>query len=380
MEAGAPGDADGYNNSPRKEIAAYQLQAWFLDPPDYVVPTTALRCLPPEMLRKQGCRPEPNMPGAKCVLGVLSVWLDKVTVPEHVLEPEQFASDAQYAANLGRFNLLTYLVKHEDGRAGNILVSKTPEDRRVFAIDNGIAFDAIVKNWFVPNWNVLRVPAVPHLEIERLRRIERSSIDRLGVVAEMKADANGMLQAVPPSPNRDPDNGTRVSDGWVQLGLTEDELDGVEERLEELLERVDDGELPEFLSMAVPETNRAEVEQLRPSQPADSPALIALAEGTGVFKPIEIQALEEVLSDYHARERANGHRCVTAWRGEEPIGFVYWAPAAMTDRTWHLWWIAVRRDLQSRGSGTRLLACCEAEVRAAGGRLLLIETSSLAGL
>jgi GNAT superfamily N-acetyltransferase len=131
--------------------------------------------------------------------------------------------------------------------------------------------------------------------------------------------------------------------------------------------------------MAVPETNRAEGEQLRPSQPADSPALISLAEGTGIFKPIEIQALEEVLFDYHAREHANGHRCVTAWRSGEPIGFVYWAPAAMTDRTWHLWWIAVRRDLQSLGSGTRLLARCEAEVRAAGGRLLLIETSSLPG-
>jgi GNAT superfamily N-acetyltransferase len=51
----------------------------------------------------------------------------------------------------------------------------------------------------------------------------------------------------------------------------------------------------------------------------------------------------------------------------------------MTDRTWHLWWIAVRRDHQSRGLGARLLAACEDGVRAAGGRLLLIETSSLAG-
>ncbi len=241
-----PGDADGFNNVPRKEIATYQIQAWFLDPPDYVVPTTALRCLPPEMLRSHGASAKPNMPGAKCVLGVLSVWMEQVTVPERVLEPEKFASDAQYAANMGRFNLLTYLVEHEDGRAGNILVSKTPADRRVFAIDNGIAFDAFVKNWFVPNWNVIRVPAVPHLEIERLRKIDRSTIERLGVVAEMKADPDGMLQTVPPGPNRDPDHGARVSKGWVQLGLTEDELEGVEERLEELLERVDEGKLPQF--------------------------------------------------------------------------------------------------------------------------------------
>jgi ribosomal protein S18 acetylase RimI-like enzyme len=118
---------------------------------------------------------------------------------------------------------------------------------------------------------------------------------------------------------------------------------------------------------------------LHPSQPSESPALIELAEGTGAFKPIEIQALEEVLSDYHARERANGHRCTTASLEGAPVGFVYWAPAAMTDRTWHLWWIAVRSGLQSRGIGAALLADCESEVRAAGGRLLLIETSSLPG-
>jgi len=116
---------------------------------------------------------------------------------------------------------------------------------------------------------------------------------------------------------------------------------------------------------------------LRATRPDDSPALLSIAEGTGVFKPIEIQALEEVLSDYHAREYEHGHRCVTAWREGAPIGFVYWAPTAMTDRTWHLYWIAVRRDLQSLGSGAQLLAHCEAEIRAAGGRLLLIETSSL---
>jgi GNAT superfamily N-acetyltransferase len=119
--------------------------------------------------------------------------------------------------------------------------------------------------------------------------------------------------------------------------------------------------------------------ELRPSQPSDSRALLEIAEGTGAFKPIEIQALEEVLEDYHAEERENGHRCATAWLAGAPIGFVYWAPAPMTDRSWVLWWIAVRRDLQARGIGARLLAFCEAEVRAAGGRLLLIETSSLPG-
>jgi hypothetical protein len=241
-----PGDADGVNNVPRKEVAAYLLQSWFLDPPDYVVPTTALRCLPLEMLRSHGVAAEPSLAGTSCVLGVLSVWLEQVTVPEQVFEPARFASDARYAANVGRFNVLTYLIEHEDGRAGNILVSKAPEDPRVFAIDNGIAFDATVKNWFVPNWNVIRIPALPHREIDRLRRVDRSLIDRLGVVTELKADSNGMLAPVPPGPNRGPKIGSRVEPGWIQLGLTRSELDGLEARLQALLARVDRGELPLF--------------------------------------------------------------------------------------------------------------------------------------
>ena len=240
------GDADGWNNAPRKELAAYALQGWFLDPPDYVVPTTAVRCLPVEALRSQGVAAKPSLAGTNCVLGVFSVWLDQVTVPESVYEAPRFASDARYAANVGRFNLLTYLVEHRDGRGGNILVSKAPEDRRVFAVDNGIAFGALVHNWFVPNWDVIRVPAIPHLEIDRLRRVGRSEIDRLGVLLELRAGPDGMLEAVTPGPNRDPDRGARVAPGWLQLGLTRSELDDLEARLKALLSRVDRGELPLF--------------------------------------------------------------------------------------------------------------------------------------
>jgi ribosomal protein S18 acetylase RimI-like enzyme len=118
---------------------------------------------------------------------------------------------------------------------------------------------------------------------------------------------------------------------------------------------------------------------LRACEPSDTAALLALAEGTGAFKPHEIQVLGEVLLDYHAHEHANGHRCITAWDASGAAGFAYWAPTPMTDRSFHLYWIAVRRDLQARGWGARLLARCEEEVRAAGGRLLLIETSAQPG-
>ena len=52
-------------------------------------------------------------------------------------------------------------------------------------------------------------------------------------------------------------------------------------------------------------------------------------------------------------------------------------PASMTDRTWHLWWIAVAQT-QAKGVGGELLRHVEDSIRQEGGRLLLIETSSLA--
>jgi hypothetical protein len=240
------GDADGWNNAPRKELAAYAVQAWFLDPPDYVVPTTAMRCLPLESLRALGVAAKPNLAGASCVLGVLSVWLDEVSIPDEIFDAQRFASDPRYAASVGRFNLLTYLVDHRDGRKGNFLASTAPDDPRFFAIDNGIAFNAVVDNVFARNWDVFRVPALPHTEIARLRRVGRSEIDRLGVLVELRANADGMLEVVPPGPARDPESGALAVPGRVQLGLTRSELDSLETRLRTLLDRVDRGELPLF--------------------------------------------------------------------------------------------------------------------------------------
>ena len=116
---------------------------------------------------------------------------------------------------------------------------------------------------------------------------------------------------------------------------------------------------------------------IRPTIAGDFPALIALADGTGVFKPPEITALQEVLDDWLSHNQALGHRCVTSQRDGEVIGFAYYAPAAMTDRTWYLYWIAVSKRAQTKGLGGEMLRFLEHEIRQAQGRMLLIETSSL---
>jgi ribosomal protein S18 acetylase RimI-like enzyme len=116
---------------------------------------------------------------------------------------------------------------------------------------------------------------------------------------------------------------------------------------------------------------------IRPTVPGDTPHLLRIAHETGVFKPLEIVALEEVLDDYHVTNQVQGHCSVTIDQEGRPIGFAYYAPAAMTDRTWYLYWIAVAKSTQARGIGSKLLRWAEVEIANLRGRLLLIETSGL---
>jgi ribosomal protein S18 acetylase RimI-like enzyme len=116
---------------------------------------------------------------------------------------------------------------------------------------------------------------------------------------------------------------------------------------------------------------------IRPTTPADTQALLELTRGTGVFKPHEIEALDEVLSDYHTDNHSLGHVAVTDERHGRVVGYAYYAPAAMTDRTWYLYWIAVTRDTHAKGVGSGLLRHAEEDIRSKNGRVLFIETSSL---
>jgi hypothetical protein len=240
------GDMDNWNNNPRKEIAAYAMQKWFLEPRDYVVPTTALRCVPLNAYQRVDPKARPQIEGTTCVLGMLALWLEHVKVPEPLLDRERFARDYAYAYHMSDFNVLTYLIRHRDGRAGNILVADDDTNRRVFAVDNGISFDGLVYNFLVDNWDTIRVPAVRREVIDELRDVDREDLEHLGTLVELRADKTGVLRAVRSTSPIDPTKGVRVQGGRVQMGLTQSEIDGVATRIRDLIRMVDSGELATF--------------------------------------------------------------------------------------------------------------------------------------
>ena len=242
-----PGDLDGINNAPRKELAAYLIQHLFLDPEDFVVPTTFVFCISMETWREvHGGKGDPNVDGLDCALVIDALWLKDVTVPDVLYDEERFLTDATYAYFLSNLNVLTYVINHRDGRQGNFLVSTNDARRQVFIVDNGSTFNIWGYNYFVANWDVIRTAAVRQETIDRLRKISRDDLDFLLVVAQLEVDGDGFARQVPPGPSLDDDKGALYEGNTIQFGLTQKEIHKVWKRIQVLIQQVDDGELPVF--------------------------------------------------------------------------------------------------------------------------------------
>ncbi|NJD11319.1 MAG: hypothetical protein FIB01_13085 [Gemmatimonadetes bacterium] len=237
--ANAPPNGTGrFNNEPRYEVAAYQLQKLFLDEPDYVVPTTVLRAFPIEHVRAQLPEVKPTFKAAPgSVLVALQYWLSAVT-PDGYWDEERAGADTAYARHIGDFNILTYVIRHSDANAGNYLVSTEAENPRVFSVDNGVAFASEESDRGAP-WRELVVKRLPRRTVERLKAVTRAQLDQaLGVLAEYEI-RDSALAPVPPGANLDEHKGVRRAGQRIQVGMTEYEIRAVEERIRQLVREAD---------------------------------------------------------------------------------------------------------------------------------------------
>jgi hypothetical protein len=243
--ANAPRGGGTFNNEPRYERAAYVLQKMFLGEDEYVVPPTILRVFPLDDVRAQVPEISPTFgSAASSVLVALQYWIPLVT-PENFWDRSRAEADSVYARRIGNMNVLTYLIRHQDANIGNFLISRVPEDPRVYSVDNGVSFRSVPSDRGV-EWRELRVRRLPAATVERLRTVTRADLDAaLGVLAEFEI-RTGALVEVPPGANLNPGRGVRQSDSRIQLGLTAAEIGDVEKRLRNLLKNVDGGKIAVF--------------------------------------------------------------------------------------------------------------------------------------
>jgi hypothetical protein len=234
--------AEAFNNVPRYDLAAYELQKLFIDPPEYVVPPTALRMVPFADFARYSPGVRRTFPPADQVLAVAQYWLSDVKVIADVYDAARFGSDPVYARHIGQLNVLTHLIQHRDSNVGNFLIGRAERGARVFSIDHGVAF-ASSDSDRGKLWRDMRVTQLPEDTIARLRRITPEQLEsRLAVLAQWRLQ-DGRYVPAPLGPNLAARRGVRRVDGQLQMGLTSMEIWAIQRLLDGLLQRVDKGEI-----------------------------------------------------------------------------------------------------------------------------------------
>jgi len=116
---------------------------------------------------------------------------------------------------------------------------------------------------------------------------------------------------------------------------------------------------------------------IRPMIAADRPAVVGLINATGFFRPDEIEVAEELIDIALEEPDPEDYEIVVVTDEKGAVaGYMTYGPTPLTLGTYDLYWMAVDPKAQGRGYGRALVEWLEDYVRRAGGRLIVIETSS----
>jgi len=108
----------------------------------------------------------------------------------------------------------------------------------------------------------------------------------------------------------------------------------------------------------------------------DKPVVMRILRSMPEFTPAEVTVAEEVIDSYLADTTRSGYYILVAEVDSAVAGYICYGPAPLTEGTWDIYWIVVTPEKQGQGIGRALIAFAEGKIRGAGGRLVLVETSS----
>ena len=109
---------------------------------------------------------------------------------------------------------------------------------------------------------------------------------------------------------------------------------------------------------------------------SDGAQIQDIAARAGVFSQEEVECVADLWEEYLTTGPvAGGYNFIVDRDGDRVLGFACYGPRDLTTGVFDLYWIAVDSQAHRNGVGRRLLDAAEAEVRQAGGRMLIAETS-----
>jgi len=120
------------------------------------------------------------------------------------------------------------------------------------------------------------------------------------------------------------------------------------------------------------------MELRRTADPSDPEAVEALVSATGVFSPREVAVARELVEERLSRGAASGYEFLFVDDEQGLLGYACWGLIPCTERSYDLYWIAVRPERQGGGVGRRILALAEEEIARSGGARIYVETSTRA--
>lgn len=109
---------------------------------------------------------------------------------------------------------------------------------------------------------------------------------------------------------------------------------------------------------------------------ADGEQIREIAAKTGFFTQEEVDTVAALWDDYLTTGPViGGYNFLVDRDGDRILGFACYGPRDLTSGVFDLYWIAVDSTIHRKGIGRNLLVATEEQVRLAGGRMLIAETS-----
>jgi ribosomal protein S18 acetylase RimI-like enzyme len=116
---------------------------------------------------------------------------------------------------------------------------------------------------------------------------------------------------------------------------------------------------------------------VRPLKREDRERVLDIVQATEMFTPDEIFFAREQVDIYLDQPHQRDYFLVVSEDAKDGVvGYMSYGPTPLTEGTYDLYWMAVAPGAQGRGFGRELVVWLEKRVAEAGGRLILIETSS----
>ncbi len=116
---------------------------------------------------------------------------------------------------------------------------------------------------------------------------------------------------------------------------------------------------------------------IRPVESKDREVLLQILRAVGNFNQVEIGVAIELLDDAISEYSSGDYiACVLEDETGHVQGYGCYGQTPLTESTYDFYWMAINPAAQGKGYGRALLRFVEEDVRARGGRLLILETSS----